>query len=175
MKDTTEADAERSAGEDSMVRVLPPVAVLTAPSTCWKCGSKLSLVGLCTLTAINADGDTYGGSGEHDGLVLLMYIEQMPDILIRAMAERGSTLERMFSNTYEGEYFANRCVCGAIQGDHFLHRPGGPFWPENVEEATAIGLEWLPIQDELRIACGMSWTDSTVADYVRARRPTLKQ
>jgi hypothetical protein len=173
MTQETEADADPSDESASSVHVLPPIGMLIAPSNCWKCGSKLDLVGLCALTAICADGETYGGPGELDGLVLLTYIEKMPDTLRRTMSERGRNLELMFSSTYDGEYFANRCTCGAIQGDHHLHKPGGPFWPETEDAAAAIAIEWLPIQDISRVGCGLSWTDSRIAEYVRAHRANL--
>ncbi len=44
-------------------------------------------------------------------------------------------------------YLANHCVCGAVQGDHYLGEPGEAFFPLSQDQVQA--LRFLPCQGPL--------------------------
>lgn len=56
--------------------------------------------------------------------VVLMYVKDLnPEALI-AWRSVAPWIQRLASKTAEQAYFGNACAsCGALQGDHFLHKP----------------------------------------------------
>ena len=67
----------------------------------------------------------------------------MPAALVPVLHEATKDAWREdYSSTAGETYWMNHCTdCGIKQGDHFVHGPDGPFWPNTAAEQDAIRAE----------------------------------
>lgn len=70
------------------------------------------------------------------GAAVLSYIEWLGEEALIACQARLPRMAFASTRTSGLSYLANHCeACGSVQGDHFIHGPDGPFWPQS--EAVA--------------------------------------
>jgi hypothetical protein len=138
---------------DEPISILGPLFILISQQRCWKCNDSLEVIAMATSQLSEQDMFCSDADPEKD-LILFSEIEQMPDAVQIYLQARYPRFCKRFSNTLGSEYFANSCVCGALQGDHYLHsQPGGAFFPQSDEEASKIRLITLPFSPPMAIRC----------------------
>src|SRR5688572_26180062 len=71
---------------------------------------------------------------------MLQQIEAIPEAVIAALAADARRLFRFdMSKTARSRYVMNHCAhCDAKQGDHYVHGPDGPFWPQSSTEFESV-------------------------------------
>lgn len=90
---------------------------------CWSCKRPTQVVCIYCEEAVLEDGPDEG--------LAITYIQDATPNVLQMLAAEGV---RLSDSKTAGSYYANRCThCDALQGDHFLHHPGSPFFPENGE------------------------------------------
>lgn len=84
---------------------------------------------------------------EHDdeGLVdqgegaLLHYIERLNEEAAAFVAGHAPWLRFATTRTSGQTYLAHHCTtCGALQGDHFVFSPDGPYWPQDDVQLASL-------------------------------------
>jgi len=90
---------------------------------------------------------------EHDdeGLVdqgegaVLRYIERLDENTAAFVAGHAPWLRFATTRTSGQTYLAHHCTtCGALQGDHFVFSPDGPYWPQSDVELARL-TDWTRI------------------------------
>jgi hypothetical protein len=94
----------------------------------------------------------------------LIHRSHTPAVL-QFIQSRFPTFRRKFSQIAESAYYANVCRnCEALQGGHYLHEPGGPFFANSEDEAAKLGLIEVPLSGPVEIDA----TDSYgIAEMIR--------
>jgi hypothetical protein len=117
--------------DDDMVRA-NRFAVLRSEMTCWKCGNRTPVA------AIWIDRDL-SGNGYGDGPAILTYIGWLSEPAMQQLLALAPQMRMASSATADMDYLANHCAgCDALQGDHFVHGPDGPFFPQTREDFAMI-------------------------------------
>lgn len=63
---------------------------------------------------------------------LLRYIERLDDGATAFVTAHAAWLRYASTRTSGQVYLAHHCTtCGALQGDHFVFSPDGPYWPQD--------------------------------------------
>lgn len=107
-------------------------AVLRGSMACWKCGQS---------TLVAAVWVDQGLTGEvfREGAALLTYIGKLDKSAERQVLAVAPSMRMAVSSFSETIYLANHCMgCDALQGDHFVHGPNGPFFPQSKEDFARI-------------------------------------
>jgi hypothetical protein len=125
---------------------------------CPHCGRSTRLLALAmprdheTLHADGHDESTQGVWQRADANALLFYVEGLPGVVQRRLAQ----LSRFFHLAYDpgamNSYWANHCEhCGTLLADHELHcEPEGAFMPSS--QAAAQDIQLLRIQEPFAAA-----------------------
>lgn len=70
---------------------------------------------------------------------VLQYIVWLDEASLTFIQGQAPWLRFAATSTSGTTYLANHCItCGAVQGDHFVFSPDGPYWPQTKEEARAL-------------------------------------
>lgn len=114
------------------------VYLLQGDSECWVCKKQTRMFALMALPPLQCHGYDID-SVDKDGS-MLNALEALPETLVRAIAPTvGRGLRVDHSGTRDESYWMNHCEhCDAKQGDHFVHGPNGPFWPNDDEDKQAV-------------------------------------
>lgn len=132
-------------------------ALLQCAISCWKCFAATTVTAIWVPGFIDNEDEEYPEEG---GAALLKYVSEL-DIATMAHVRAASPwLKPSFSQTADQTYLANHCqTCDALQGDHHVYGPDGPFFPEDqvgvdplkvtpgrwplMASATAVQSEWM--------------------------------
>lgn len=75
------------------------------------------------------------------GPALLRYIEQLEPPTLAFVQSRTPWLRMSATRTSGLTYLAHHCItCGAVQGDHFVFDPDGPYWPQDDKALAKLKL-----------------------------------
>lgn len=110
--------------------------LLLAQTTCNLCqaATPTAAVWVPSYQATEAEEVVEEGEG-----ALLKYIEWLEAGALDFIQGRAPWLRMAPTRTYGRPYLAHHCTtCGAIQGDHFLFSPDGPYWPETEDEVAGL-------------------------------------
>jgi hypothetical protein len=122
--------------------VNPPLYVVSGSAICWKCKNEVSAI--CLIAPIVED--------EIGEVCVISYVEAVPQFVLQFVQSRCPTFRRKFSQTAETAYYGNICTkCDALQGDHYLHEPGGPFFPTSEIEAACLEITEVPLPGSVEI------------------------
>lgn len=79
-------------------------------------------------------GATSGG-----GPAVLRFTEWMEETALVQVRALAPWLKMAYTRTSGSTYLAHHCTtCGALQGDHFIHSPDGPYWPHDDSELASF-------------------------------------
>lgn len=115
----------------------PCALIAEAPTNCWKCQAEILVRAVVLphdaaslIEASSESGDVIEDLDPlayEEGASMPTYITAIDPALLKLL---GSHYKFAESKTAGLHYYANHCAgCGAIQGDHYLKKPDGPFWP----------------------------------------------
>lgn len=83
---------------------------------------------------------------------VLSYIEQISAGALTAITANAPWMTMAPTRTIGITYLVNRCThCDEVQGDHYLHKPGAPFFP--LEVGDVVHLKYVPCQGPLTATC----------------------
>lgn len=78
---------------------------------------------------------------EEGEAALLRYIDQLSPSTLAFVQVRAPWLRMSATRTYGLTYLTHHCItCGAVQGDHFVFGPDGPYWPEDGKALAKLKL-----------------------------------
>jgi hypothetical protein len=124
--------------------ITPPLYLVNGSALCCECENEVSAI--CLIAPAVEDAEYEGEP------CVISYIESLPPAVLQFIHTRFPTFRRKFSYTAENAYYANVCRnCEALQGDHYLHQPGGPFFPNSEEEAANLRLIEVPLSGPVEI------------------------
>lgn len=70
---------------------------------------------------------------------LLRYIERLNEEAAAFVAGHAPWLRFAATRTSGQTYLAHHCTtCGALQGDHFVFSPDGPYWPQDDVQLASL-------------------------------------
>ncbi|MEA9920820.1 hypothetical protein [Xanthomonas campestris] len=104
-------------------------ALLQGETTCWKCSATIPVTALWVPGFIDNEDEEYPQEG---GPSLLKYISELDMGTMARVQVEAPWLKPNYSQTADRTYLANHCqACDALQGDHFVYGPDGPFFPQD--------------------------------------------
>lgn len=72
------------------------------------------------------------GSAIQGEAAVLQFIEALEPAVLEQLQAHAPWLWVAFTRTSDTTYLAHHCTtCGALQGDHFIFSPDGPYWPKD--------------------------------------------
>lgn len=114
--------------------------LLLAQTNCHHCQGPTPTVAVWVpaFHAIDEEGHPQEGEG-----AVLRYIEWLDRPVLEQVAGRAPWLRVAPTRTSGRSYLAHHCTtCGALQGDHYVHSPDGPYFPQdNVELGRVLFVE----------------------------------
>lgn len=70
---------------------------------------------------------------------MLRYIEHLDESATAFVTGHAPWLRFASTRTSGQVYLAHHCTtCGALQGDHFVFSPDGPYWPEGDVQLASL-------------------------------------
>lgn len=125
------------------MKVAPPLYLLGMKVSCWRCGSRMTVVALLAPNAEGANGE----------VCVISNVQGLPNEVLSFMQQKVPTYQFRASRTAGSKYSANSCPkCKVIYGDFYLHdEPGAPFFPESEEAAKALYVTEIPIRGTVDI------------------------
>lgn len=82
--------------------------------------------------------DDEGMADQGDG-ALLRYIERLDENTAAFVAGHAAWLRFDATRASGQTYLAHHCTtCGALQGDHFVFSPDGPYWPQDDVQLASL-------------------------------------
>jgi len=154
--------ADQAETDDWEIEVEPPLFLLLAQETCYRCKANAAVIAFATLSLIS-NGLRISDDDE-PSLVILQYVERMPPEIETFVTARFPSYRKHFSRTADLAYFANFCVCGANFGDHFLGEPDAAFFPTTESDARKIQIHSLSFRQPMQFRAGFS--DGTVGTLI---------
>ena len=134
--------------DDGRFQLDLPIHLVTGDWGCWRCGESMTVAAILCENVGSSDVGPY----------ILTNTVELPTTVIAFIQKRCPTYRLKYSRTVDRKYFANNCPkCGMISGDFYLHsEPGGPFFPTNQEEASALTIETITVDKKyfVRSGCG---------------------
>jgi len=104
-------------------------ALLQGETTCWKCSAVVPVTALWVPGFIDNEDEEYPEEG---GPALLKYVCALDVVTMARVQAAAPWFKHCHSHTANQSYLANHCqVCDALQGDHFVFGPDGPFFPQD--------------------------------------------
>ncbi|HID8170822.1 TPA: hypothetical protein ACXIGC_001219 [Stenotrophomonas maltophilia] len=132
-------------------------ALLQGETTCWKCSASTPVTAIWVPRFIDNEDEEYPEKG---GPSLLKYVSELDVGTMARVRAAAPWLKLNYSQTANQTYLANHCqTCDALQGDHHVYGPDGPFFPQDqagvdplkvtpgrgplMASATAVQSEWM--------------------------------
>lgn len=70
---------------------------------------------------------------------MLHYIQHLDESAANFVASHAPWLRYAPTRTSELTYLVHHCTtCGALQGDHFVFSPDGPYWPQGDDQLASL-------------------------------------
>jgi hypothetical protein len=125
------------------MKVDPPLYLVGMKVTCWRCGSRMTVVALLAPKVEGANGE----------VCIIYNVRSLPTDVLSFIQRKAPTFQFRASRTAGSEYFANTCPrCKTVYGDFYLHdEPGAPFFPESEEDAKLLYVTEIPLASTVRI------------------------
>lgn len=131
--------------DDQPVIKAPSYGLLLAQTPCNLCQAATPTAAVWVPSFQSTEAEEVVDQGEG---ALLKYIEWLEPAALDFIQGHAPWLRVAATRTYGRPYLAHHCTtCGAIQGDHFLFSPDGPYWPETLDEVA--GFEFIQGLGEL--------------------------
>jgi len=134
------------------VAVSAPLYVFAITQPCYSCGHPLKTIALATKQLVDPEfDDPEAMAGE---TCLLSNVESLPPDILAAIQSQHSHYESRFSQTTGHEYLMSVCrLCGAHQGDFYVHKA---LFEAACEAPGTVQVERLPVQGRWEICAGYS-------------------
>lgn len=142
-----------SVSRDSVLSA-PTYGLLFGQARCHYCHAQTPTAALWVSSFVETDKE--GVVDQGDG-ALLHYTEHL-DEGTAAFVRGHAPWVRMASTSTSGQsYYAHHCTtCGALQGDHYVFSPDGPYWPQDDAELARLRFILGPGELTARASAGQS-------------------
>lgn len=152
-----------NADHDEGALTCQAVYLLQGLGQCYQCKKATRMFALMALPPFTVEGDQ--DEAFDDEGPMLRELTDLPDALAQAIRRvTGSFLRRDYSHTASLTYWMNHCEhCNAKQGDHFVHGPDGPFWPN--DEAAMRAIEATRLEGPFRLPDASTSYSGAMADW----------
>jgi hypothetical protein len=139
----------RAAMDDDKATVFePPFYLLETETECWKCGKEQGVIALASKQTRDEPG--YGA-------VTITYARCLPAELRFEVFRLHRRFGHNETKTTKGAYYVNFCECGALIGDHRLHKSGMAFFPDDHKGVAGIRVKKLEYNESFRTMADPSW------------------
>lgn len=127
-------------GDDKTTLGAARYGLLFGETDCHRCRVKTPVAAVWVSAYTEyIDGDTIDGYDAG----LLQYIEWLDHETEGFVRTNTSWLRPASTRASGTTYWANFCsACGAVQGDHFVFSPDGPYWPQ--DDTELVRLRFVP-------------------------------
>lgn len=116
----------------------PAYGLLLGQTTCHFCRALTPTVAVWVPSFEERDEEGIVDQGEG---ALLRYIEQLDESTTAFVTGQAPWLRYASTRTSGQIYLAHHCTtCGALQGDHFVFSPDGPYWPQDDDQLASLRL-----------------------------------
>lgn len=149
-------------------------AIVGGAIDCFKCQHETPVAGLIVPNHQVGDefddGEDVVFEARHEP-ALLSNIRWINDEARLAIQSIAPWMSWMSSATAGEVYLGNGCIhCGALQGDWFLQKPEGPFFPMSDDAADTLSVAWQAMPLRVLANCSYSsWIDDLLerrGDYI---------
>ena len=114
------------------------VYLLQGMGQCYSCQKPTRMFALMALPPFSLEG-AQDEDMDEDGSMLHMPTELPPALVEAIRPVVGGFFRPDYRQMAQLSYWINHCEhCDAKQGDHFVHGPNGPFWPDDESDMKAI-------------------------------------
>lgn len=121
---------------DNVFLHAPAYGLLLGQTTCHFCHVQTPTVAVW-VPSFEENGEE--GLADHGEGALLHYIERLDESTAAFVAGHAPWLRYASTRTSGQTYLAHHCTtCGALQGDHFVFSPDGPYWPQDDAALAAL-------------------------------------
>ena len=149
--------------EEDGALVCQAVYLLRGMGECYSCKKPSPMFALMVLPPFAVQG-AQDEALDEDGSMLNAPTD-LPPALVQAIHPLTGDLYRLDHSRMAGlSYWMNHCKhCDAKQGDHFVHGPDGPFWPN--DEAEMKTIEATRLDGPFRLADASTSYSGAMADW----------
>lgn len=132
----------------------PAYGLLLGQTRCHDCHAQTPMAALWVSSFVETDEE--GVVDQGDG-ALLHYIEYLDEGAVAFMRGHAPWL-RLASTHMSGQtYYAHHCTtCDALQGDHYVFSPDGPYWPQDDVDVGRLRFIQGPGELTARASAGQS-------------------
>ena len=136
--------ADTQAGQNGFMTHAAPPSTLQAPAyglllghtECHFCHAPTPSAAIWVPSFEEHDDEDLVDQGEG---AVLRYIERLDEDTAAFVAGHAPWLRFATTRTSGQTYLAHHCTtCGALQGDHFVFSPDGPYWPQSDVELARL-------------------------------------
>lgn len=114
----------------------PAYGLLLGQTNCYYCQARTPTAALWVPSFVETDEEGVADQGDS---ALLRYIEHLGDGAAAFVRGHAPWLRLTSTRTSGQTYYAHHCTtCGALQGDHFVFSPDGPYWPQDDIELARL-------------------------------------
>lgn len=107
----------------------PRYGLLLGKTTCHYCRAEMRTAAVWVASFVEIEEGEVVGEGEG---ALLRYVEHMDAAAAAFVLQHAPWLRLASTRTSGQTYYAHHCTtCGALQGDHYVFSPDGPYWPQD--------------------------------------------
>lgn len=125
----------------------PAFALLIGQTACWSCAATTRAAAIWVPSHVYWHEPDWDPDHEPDP-ALLGFVEVVSDAALAQVNRYAPWMTFVSTKTSGMTYLGNRCEsCGAVQGDHYLSRPGEVFFPETPAQVQALHL--IPCEGDL--------------------------
>lgn len=118
----------------------PGFGLVVGKTTCWSCAANIRAAALWVPSHAYWPEPDWEPNHEPDP-ALLGYVEAASRSVLAQVTHHAPWMTFVSTKTAGISYLANCCSsCRAVQGDHFLRRPGDVFFPETPVQVQALRL-----------------------------------
>lgn len=103
--------------------------LLLGKTTCHYCRAEMRTAAVWAASFVEMEEGEVLGEGES---ALLRYVEHLDAAATAFVLQHAPWLRLASTRTSGQTYYAHHCTtCGALQGDHYVFSPDGPYWPQD--------------------------------------------
>ncbi|MCF7220992.1 hypothetical protein [Marilutibacter chinensis] len=127
---------DAASDHDDVFLHAPAYGLLLGQTSCHFCHAQTPTAAVWVPSFEERDEE---GVTDQGGGALLRYIEQLDESATAFVTGHAPWLRYASTRSSGQVYLAHHCTtCGALQGDHFVFSPDGPYWPQDDTQLASL-------------------------------------
>jgi len=156
-------------GSGDIIKLKTPIYLVKTWVSCYECGHITDVFCLASQGIIDRDSDL-------DMFFTIQELSYVQDNVLEILKKHAPNY--LFTCTEDNDvmHMLNHCSkCGAVQADHNLHHPEGPFAPHIEENAKEVTLYELPLSNNIKVSGSYCTSDIALIYHCAKREQLHKQ